>query len=456
MSDAGTTRMRSWNPWRWPLYLRVLLGVVLGSLLGMQFGVEPFLLGLNTRHLGELGLLLIRLLTALATPLILFAILDAFARTHISGRLGIKLVVICLLNVAFAFVVGLAIINLWQPGKRWRGELDLLAKAAESGQASDQQLGGSLSPLEMLSRYTPKTVVEPFIENNVLSVVLLAVLAGVAFRQVRRLQQAEGETSYLAMENFILTGYQMMLRVLGWLVEIVPLAVFGAVAMVVGEAGFSVFRLLWVFVAAMFLGLAIHGLGYYSLTAWLIGGKSPRCYLAGGADAVFTGLSTNSSLATVPVTLECLTERMGVSQASARLSACVGTNFNNDGITLYEAMSVLFIAQAAGYDLSLPRQIGVLLTALFASVGMAGIPGSGMIILPLVLRASGLSMEVVAVAYPLLQSVDWMIARVRSGVNVMGDMQVAILLDAGGVPGEAEALQAVQIDAEPPAPLGAN
>lgn len=453
MSDSSVPRTRSFNPWRWPLYLRVLLGVVLGTLLGVQFGVEPFLWGLTTRHLGELGLLVIRLLTALATPLILFAILDAFARTHISGRLGIKMVIICLVNIAFAFAVGLAIMNLWQPGMRWRGELDVLAKAVESGKASGQQPGGSLSPLEILSSYTPKNVVQPFVDNNVLSVVLLAVLAGVAFRQVRRFQQMEGENSYRAVENFIVTAYQMMLRMLGWLVEIVPLAVFGAVAMVVGEAGFSVFRLLWVFVAAMLLGLAIHSLLYYPLTAWLIGRKSPRLYLAGGADAVLTGLSTNSSLASVPVTLECLTERMGVSQASARLSACVGTNFNNDGITLYEAMSVLFIAQAAGYDLSLPRQIGVLLTALFASVGMAGIPGSGMIILPLVLRASGLSMDVVAVAYPLLQSVDWIIARIRSGVNVMGDMQVAILLDAGGAPAEAEAAQAIQIDAEPRTPL---
>jgi DAACS family dicarboxylate/amino acid:cation (Na+ or H+) symporter len=434
------------NPWRWPLYVRVLLGVVLGTLVGVQFGTEPFLGGLSTRHLGQLGLLVIRLLTALATPLILFAILDAFARTHISGRLGIKMVIICLVNIAFAFVVGLMIMNLWQPGLRWRGELEVLSKAVLAGKASGQEPGASLSPLEILSSYTPKNVVQPFLDNNVLSVVLLAVLAGVAFRQVRRRQQAEGETSYQAVEGLIVTGYEMTLRMLGWLVEIVPLAVFGAVALVVGESGFSVFALLWVFVAAMLLGLAIHSLLYYPLSAWLVGRKSPRLYLAGGADAVLTGLSTNSSLASVPVTLECLTERMGVSQASARLSACVGTNFNNDGITLYEAMSVLFVAQAAGYDLSIPQQIGVLLTALFASVGMAGIPGSGMIILPLVLRASGLPMDVILVAYPLLQSVDWIIARIRSGVNVMGDMQVAILLDAGRPADEPNVAAALPLD----------
>ena len=292
--------------------------------------------------------------------------------------------------------------NVWQPGLRWQGELEVLSKAVQSGKQNGQQPGGSLSPLEMLGSYTPRNVVQPFLDNNVLSVVLLAVLAGVAFRQVRRWQQAEGETSYLAVEGLIVTGYQMTLRMLGWLVEIVPLAVFGAVALVVGESGFAVFRLLWVFVAAMLLGLAIHSLRLLSAHR-LAGGTqvAPRCIWR-GADAVLTGLSTNSSLASVPITLQCLTERMGVSQASARLSACVGTNFNNDGITLYEAMSVLFVSQAAGYDLSLAQQIGVLLTALFACVGIAGIPGSGMIILPLVLQASGLPMDVIGVAYPLL------------------------------------------------------
>lgn len=431
MTDPNPKPAIPWNPWRWPLYLRVLLAVILGTLLGLQFGTSPIVFGVTTKHLGQLGLLVIRLLTTLATPLILFAVLDAFVRTHISGQLGLKMVVICLVNIAFAFTVGLAIMNLWQPGLAWHGQLESLSKAVASGNAAGKTPGGSLSPLEMLDGYMPKNILQPFLENNVLSVVFLAVLAGIAFRQVRHRQQAAGESGYQALEGIIDSGYQILLLVLHWLVEIVPLAVFGSVAMVVGESGFQVFRLLWVFITAILLGLFIHALIYYPLSAWLAGGKSPRLYLGRGADAILTGLSMNSSLATVPVTLECLTERMGVSQASARLSACVGTNFNNDGITLYEAMSVLFVAQAAGYDLSLVQQIGVLLTSLFASVGMAGIPGSGMIILPLVLQASGLPIGVIVVAYPLIQSVDWILARLRSAVNVMGDMQVAILLDTG-------------------------
>jgi Na+/H+-dicarboxylate symporter len=143
---------------------------------------------------------------------------------------------------------------------------------------------------------------------------------------------------------------------------------------------------------------------------------------------VITGLSTNSSLATVPVTLRCL-EKMGVSQASSRLSACIGTNFNNDGITLYEAMAALFLAQALGYDLSLQSQITIVVASLVAGMGVAGIPEAGYVVLPLVLAAAGMSTEVVTAVLPLVFAVDWILARLRTAVNVLSDMVVAILLD---------------------------
>jgi Na+/H+-dicarboxylate symporter len=131
------------------------------------------------------------------------------------------------------------------------------------------------------------------------------------------------------------------------------------------------------------------------------------------------------------VTLRCLTEKMGVSQESARLSACVGTNLNNDGITLYDAMAALFIAQACGFELTLGQQGVVVMASLMAGVGIAGIPEAGLIVLPLVLGSVGLPEAVVAAAIPLVLPVDWIIGRARSVVNVMSDMLVAILLDRG-------------------------
>jgi Na+/H+-dicarboxylate symporter len=182
----------------------------------------------------------------------------------------------------------------------------------------------------------------------------------------------------------------------------------------------------------MLLGLAVHALGYYPLAAWLVGKKSPKIYLGQGADAIMTAVSCNSSLATVPVTLRCL-ERMNVSSQSSRLAACVGTNLNNDGVTLYEAMAALFLAQALGFELPLANQLLIVVASIIAGAGIAGIPEAGLIVLPLVLSAAGLPDHVIVAAIPLIMTVDWIIARARSGVNVMSDMLVAILLDAGRI-----------------------
>lgn len=425
-----------------PLYVRVLIGVISGAALGAAVGTQP--LSLGPLHLGKLedleklGTLVIRLLKALATPLILFAILDAFARTRISGKQGMRMIGICLVNVSMAMILGLTLMNTLQPGLAWRGHLSELTEGVASQttlKSLPQHENVTLSPLENLSGYVPQSLVSPFLDNNVITIVLCAILAGAALRSLKDRQPGGGVH---VLEQMIAALLQILIQMLEWVIQAVPIAVFGVVAAVVARSGLGVFQKLWVFLAVMLLGLAIHSLIYYPLMAWVVGKKSPREYLGKGADAIITGLSTNSSLATVPVTLRVLTERMGVSQQSARLAACVGTNLNNDGITLYEAMAALFLAQAVGYDLGLGQQFGVVLAALMAGIGIAGIPEAGLIVLPLVLGAAGLPESVVLTALPLIMTVDWIIARCRSGVNVMSDMLVAILLDALRPAGEAD------------------
>jgi DAACS family dicarboxylate/amino acid:cation (Na+ or H+) symporter len=421
---------------RLPLYVRVLIGVVLGATLGVAFGKEPYpVLGLRNEDLGTLGMLVIKLLRALAVPLVLFAILDAFAKTNIRARQGGRLILICLVNVSVAMLIGLTIMNTLRPGDRWRGQLDEIRTAVQpkgiTAKKSDDPdaPGATLALLPNLEYYVPRSLIRPLFYNNIISVVLMALFIGAALRRVRERQTALGDAGgVLAVERFIEGTYQILIQMLEWVVLAVPFAVFGVVAQVVGAAGLGVFQFLWVFLAVVLLGLALHSLVYYPLVAWLVGRKSPRVYLGRGADAIITGLSTNSSLATVPVTLRCL-DRMNVSPASARLAALVGTNLNNDGITLYEAMAALFLAQAVGMNLGMNQQFVVVLASIMAGAGVAGIPEAGLIVLPLVLAAAGLPEATIALALPLLLPVDWIIARARSGVNVMSDMLVAILLD---------------------------
>lgn len=420
-----------------PLYQQVLIGVAGGVALGVAFGQEPYLAGLRNEDLGRLGVWVVTALKFLAIPLIFFAILDSFIRTSLPLRQGAKLLMICAVNVSVAMAIGLALMNWWRPGEAWLGQVDALLNLVPGSKSlSPERMAvleqGARNPLESLALYIPTTLANPFSTNNIIGVVLLALVLGVMLHRISRRGVRAGSAGARLIQG-VEQGYQWLLRLLGWIIVIVPLAVFGVVAQVVGKVGVSAFSVLWIFLTAMLAGLAVHALLYYPAVAWVAGRKPPRVYLGQGADAILTAVSCNSSLATVPVTLRCL-ERMRVSPASARLAACIGTNLNNDGITLYEAMAALFLAQALGFDLSLGSQLSIITASILAGAGVAGIPEAGLIVLPLVLSAAGLPPTVIAAAIPLIMTVDWIIARARSGVNVMSDMLVAILLDAGEGP----------------------
>ena len=172
------------------------------------------------------------------------------------------------------------------------------------------------------------------------------------------------------LERAVHACYHLLLQMLEWTIKAIPLAVLLIVSKVVGNTGPSVFTLLGGFLGIVVAGLLIHALIYYPLAAWVFGRRNPATYFGKSADAVISGLSTNSSLATVPITLRCL-EKLGVSHGNARLSACIATNLNNDGITLYEAMAAIFLTQALGMPLGLTGQITVVLASCFAAAGIA-------------------------------------------------------------------------------------
>lgn len=442
MNEPVATPKDIVRPRRLPLYARVLLGVAIGAVLGIVFGDRAFAFGVGNAELGRLGMLVVKLLKALAVPLVFFAILDAFVKTNISLKAGIRLIVICVLNASVALGIGLSIMNGFRPGRHLAGALAALSAPSDKAKESARELitashKGSLGVIENVSSYVPKSLVDPFSENSVITVVLLGLLVGVALRRARAkaaLATAEDGSPAVdlsVVERGIEGAYAVLVETLEIVVGVVPFAVLGVVADVVGKAGLSVFQSLWVFLVTILSAFAIHALLYYPLVAWLVGKKPPRVYLGMGADAILTGLSTNSSLATVPLTLKAL-ERMGVSPESSRLAACIGTNLNNDGILLYEAMTAIFLTQALGLSIGLGGEITIALASMMAAAGVAGIPEAGLVVLPLVLGAAGLSEQVIAAAIPLVMTVDWLIARCRSGVNVMADMLVAILLDAGG------------------------
>jgi Na+/H+-dicarboxylate symporter len=428
-----------------PLWARVALGLALGIAIGVWAGKEPIVGGFGTEQLGRLGMLVIRALKALAVPLVALVVIDALLRFRIEGRQGLRLLRICLVNVSVAMLIGLTLTNLLRPGRY----LTALFGPLMRDLPPDTQAAGKLDLVSGLESIVPTSVGIPFVENTVLSAALLALLIGIAMRRIRSQHRSELAVAIKNFEGTVQLLAETLQQALVYVIALVPFAAFALVAHAVGKAGLAALSGLWAFLAVILLGFVLHALVYYPAAAWLFGRRPPKVYLGGGRDAVITALATNSSLATVPVTLRCLTTKMGVSEASARLSACLGTNLNNDGITLYEAMAVLIIAQASGIELGLAQQAVVVAASVMAGAGIAGIPEAGLVMLPTVLAAVGLPEVVVAAAIPLVMPVDWLIARARSAVNVLSDMLVAILLDREAMPVEvAQAMKQVTLPGE--------
>ncbi len=195
-------------------------------------------------------------------------------------------------------------------------------------------------------------------------------------------------------------------------------------AKTVALQGFEPFKSLGAFIISVLVALFLQACYYLTCVhfgSWV----SPKNFLVGGSNPLITAFSTASSTATMPITFEALIRKIGLRESSASLGALVGSNFNNDGTALYEAMSALFISQVLNYNLSLPQQLIVVLTSIVASVGAAGIPEAGLVTMTLVFSAVGLPTQYIL----LLITVDWFLDRCRTAINVMGDMTVSALVD---------------------------
>ena len=444
-----------------PLSVRIIVGVALGVGTGLWMGKRAI-------PIGDMCFLLIDLLKAMATPLIFFAVIDALLRTKIPPRKGALLLCISLINATVAIAIGLGVSNTLRLGelykKDFRAAVEKKAgpivipekkdpapapapatapatepakaeakkdetKKDDAKKAEPKKDEPTLDPLANFASYIPKNLIDPFQKNSIITVVLLAVFSGVALRTLKSSNSPETVEGILVLETAIRAIFQAFTLMLDWVIQLIPIAVFGVVAKVVGQTGTDIFEALSGYLVTVLLGLFLHAVVYYSIILFVVGRVSPRKFFAGAFDAIVTALSCGSSLATLPVTLRCLNDKLKVTPASARLAACVGTNLNHDGIILYEAAAVIFIAQAFDIHLGFSQQIVVALASIMAGIGIAGVPEAGLISLQLVMVAAGLPAEICVAVTPVIFTVDWIIGRCRAATNVVSDMTVATLLD---------------------------
>ena len=389
------------------------MAAVLGAGVGVFFGsgVAP---------LGEIGALLLGLIRVIAGPLLFFAVLDAFLRAEMSWSQVRRFGVFVLINACFAVAIGLELSNGLEPGRALsEAARGALGAAGELEKLSTATLtfGGAIRGL------LPKSLLHPFLENSIPGIVMIAIALGVSFRKVKALGTF-GE-NIVAVEKLSAVLLRAIEFLISGVVRIVPVAVFGVIAKIVGEQGFSPFLGLPLYVGVVLSGLFLQVAVVYQLWLKVVARRGLRQFWRDASEPVIYALGASSSLVTLPVTLKTL-DRMGVSRGSSRLVACVGTNLNNDGILLYEALAVLVVAQAHGIHLSFSQQVWAAVICVLASVGIGGIPDAGLISLSVVLTTVGMPIELL----PLLLSVDWLLSRARAATNVVCDLVGSCVLDS--------------------------
>lgn len=390
---------------RWsaiPLYVRILIALLLGLVTGVVLGERAVVFEMPAK-------VILQLLGALAPPLILVAVIHVLLTTELSGKMAWRLAGLLLLNTTVAILIGMLVANVVRPGK-W-ATLRQPEPAAAAG-------AKTASPTDLLVQNVPKSLLGPLgDQHNVIGVIIIAVAFGIALRGVKAKPIGN-------VQQFVELAYGVLLVVLHWIIQLVPIGVFAIMAKVVGVEGFAPFKAMAAFIVAVLLALLLQAT-WYLLRIRFFSWVQPGDVLRGMRDALTMAFSTASSTATMPVTYECLTKNVGLREKSASMGGLVGANFNNDGTALYEAMSALFISQLLGHPLSLVQQALIVLTAIIASVGAAGIPEAGLVTMTLVFKAVGLPIEYI----PLLLTVDWFLDRCRTTINVLGDVNVSCLLD---------------------------
>ena len=391
-----------WGRWRsWPLYLRIIGALVVGVIVGLTFGPGAGWLVIPAK-------LVLRLLGALAPALILVAVIRALLRVELKGKIGLRIAGLLLLNTLVAILIGLFVANVIEPGS--------VAKITPPESQTSTKAGPD--PIQQLLDNVPKSLLGPLSDDGkVIGVIFIAIAFGIALRRYR-------ETPIRNVMDLADIGFGAIISILRWVIEVIPIAVFGIVASIVGTKGLSDFKALGLFVVAVIIALLLQAI-YYLLRVRFGSWVKPTDLLRGARDAMVMAFSTASSTATSPVTYACLKDRVGLREQSASLGTLVASNFNNDGTALYEAMAALFIAQMLGMELTYTQQFLVVITSVFASVGAAGIPEAGLVTMTMVFKAVGLPVEYIAI----LLTVDWFLDRCRTVVNMMGDMNIACLLD---------------------------
>lgn len=397
----------------WQIALGLALAVVAGVLSGPD--------GVAVPAFDFIGTLFLNALKMIVVPLIVAAIVNGLGavRGAALGRMGLRTLAYYSGTGLLAILTGLLFVNLLTPGiidgEPAGRRMGLDASATDVVKQMENKGAGEFTKVILL--LFPPNIFAAAAEGQMLGIICFSLLFGYA---VSRLPEALGRVQ----RDFWAGFYDVMTRLTHLIMRFAPIGVFGLVAEVIAQTGWSAVRPLAVFFVTVLLALATHALITLPLVLRLVARVSPLKHYAAMAPALTTAFSTSSSAATLPVTIECVEERAKVPRKVTSFVLPIGANVNTDGSALYECVVVMFIAQAYAGDLDFARQFVVVLGALLTGIGIAGIPSASLVGIAVILGAVGLPLEGIG----LVLAVDRLLDMCRTTVNVLGDSCGAVVV----------------------------
>lgn len=384
------------------LLTQILIAFVLAIIAGIIFGpdisiVEP------------LGTLFLRLIQFIIIPLIVSSLIVGVASTgdmQTLGRIGGKTIVYYLATTFVAVGIGLIAALLFQPGTG----IDV-SGAGDIPEATET--GGVV---QVLLEIVPTNPLESLSSGNILQIIFFALFIGIGITMVGQ----KAEPVYRFFDGLA----EIMYKITWVIMKLIPIGIFGLLAPIIGEYGPSVLLPLIKLVSTVAVACIVHAIITYSIGVKYLGKLNPFTFFKGIAPASLVAFSTQSSAGTLPVTIKCSEDKLGVSKRISSFVLPLGATINMDGTSLYLSVAAVFAAQAYGIELSFVQIMTIVLIATLGSIGVAGVPGAGLVMLTLVLTTVNLPLEAIA----LVAGVDRFMDMFRTAVNITGDASGAAII----------------------------
>lgn len=404
------------------LHWQIMIALALALLVGLS--VPPTFSLFDVTLISVLtffGALFLNGLKMLIVPLVLSSIIVGMMELKPAslGRLGSKTLIYYASTSLVAILIGLVVVNLFQPGiANDMPVKDLIGLSSDTDSVITQVGGRGAGDLaEVFLRMVPANVVAAAAEGQMLGLIFFALLFGFF---VSRLEGSLAETQKTFWKGML----NVMMQMTNLVMKFAPIGVFALVCKVVISSGVEAFQPLAIFFLSVVLALAIHLFVFLPGILKFIARVNPILHYKAMLPALLTAFSTSSSSATLPVTIDCVENRAGVSNQVAGFTLPLGATVNMDGTALYECVAAMFIAQAYGLQLDMVTQFTIVLVALLTSIGVAGIPSASLVAITIILAAIGLPLEAIG----LILVVDRILDMCRTAVNVFSDSCAAVTI----------------------------